>query len=95
MCSSRPGRCVPLRSIPLAAIGAILVSRPYDKASNDSRQMHGIHEAEVFIAGAIKINYMQNSCTSVSKTLSHGYRVIAIDCEAIKATLFKSNTFAF
>jgi hypothetical protein len=33
-------------------IGAIVVSRPYDKKSNGEREMHGVHEAELFIAGS-------------------------------------------
>ena len=37
-------------------IGAILVSRPYDKKSNGDREMHGVHEAELFIAGAVDKN---------------------------------------
>lgn len=37
-------------------IGAVLVSRPYDKKSNGEREMHGVHEAELFIAGAIDKN---------------------------------------
>jgi hypothetical protein len=37
-------------------IGAILVSRPYDKKSNGERELHGIHEAEIFVAGSIGTN---------------------------------------
>ncbi|MGD8591858.1 MAG: hypothetical protein PVF82_03445 [Gammaproteobacteria bacterium] len=33
-------------------MGAIIVSRPYDKKSNGEREMHGVHEAELFIAGS-------------------------------------------
>jgi predicted porin len=34
-------------------LGAILVSRPYDKKSNGDRELHGLHEMELFLAGAV------------------------------------------
>lgn len=37
-------------------IGAIVVSRPYDKKSNGDREIHGVHEAEIFVAGAVDKN---------------------------------------
>ncbi len=37
-------------------IGAIVVSRPYDKKSNGDREIHGVHELEVFLAGAVNKN---------------------------------------
>ena len=37
-------------------IGAIVVSRPYDKKSSGDRELHGVHEAELFIAGAVDKN---------------------------------------
>lgn len=37
-------------------LGAIVVSRPYDKKSSGERELHGIHEMEVFLAGAVNKN---------------------------------------
>jgi len=34
-------------------LGAIVVSRPYDKKSSGERELHGVHELEVFLAGAV------------------------------------------
>ena len=37
-------------------VGAIIVSRPYDKKSSGDREMHGIHEMELFLAGTVNKN---------------------------------------
>jgi len=34
-------------------LGAVVVSRPYDKKSSGERELHGVHELEVFLAGAV------------------------------------------
>jgi hypothetical protein len=37
-------------------LGAVVVSRPYDKKSSGERELHGVHEMEVFLAGAVNKN---------------------------------------
>jgi hypothetical protein len=37
-------------------LGAVVVSRPYDKKSNGERELHGVHELELFLAGAVNRN---------------------------------------
>ena len=34
-------------------LGAVIVSRPYDKKSSGERELHGVHEMELFLAGAV------------------------------------------
>ena len=37
-------------------LGAVVVSRPYDKKSSGERELHGVHELELFLAGALNKN---------------------------------------
>ena len=71
-------------------ISAVLVARPYDKKENGNRKIRALHEAEIFVAGAIGTNwsgFMEIEAEDEtdfkpeigSGTLSYNYRYIFIN----------------